>query len=173
MSVIAVVLTLVLALVGTELWGWLGNLSRAIIWLAASLLDPRRRAIRRREWLGELYEFRERRLAGVVWALCLLPVAAWERTTETRQMRLGRRHHMRVAGRKDASKWATSGALLAGTGAIVVVVVNLLTARAPAGWPNAAFGYIASLSAVGAIFGFLSCRFVAVIWRSRLPPSER
>lgn len=111
MSIVAAILTVVLGLIGIELWGWLDNLSRAIIWLAAWFLAPSRRAIRRREWVAELYEFRERRLAGVLWALRLLPVAAWERTTETRDAGTTVRPHRDPA--RDALRTRRSSPVIA------------------------------------------------------------
>jgi hypothetical protein len=71
-----------LGLLGREGWASLPGLSRAVLRLVTLALPSSRRALRRKEWLAELAtEYDERRLAGLVWAFCLVGPSVWERMT--------------------------------------------------------------------------------------------
>jgi hypothetical protein len=76
---IAPLLTVLLSLLGRELWGWLPTIARAVIWLITLPLPRKRRARRREEWAAHLHdEFDERRLAGLFWVLQLSRVCVLE-----------------------------------------------------------------------------------------------
>lgn len=75
---------LALGLLNREAWGCLPILSRALIRVGTACLRPERRDIRREEFQGELEaKYDDRRLAGLGWTICLLPLCIWERATAT------------------------------------------------------------------------------------------
>ena len=91
MSLLSTLGGLLAGLVGREAWEWLPTVTRAVIWVATLPLSAERREIRRSEWTAELKDFEQRRLSGLVWALCLLPVCLWEAAGEPGVVRrLGR-----------------------------------------------------------------------------------
>lgn len=76
------IVAVAVGVLGRDLWGWLPRLSRAMIWLGTLPLPGDRRRLRREEWCAELdCAYDDRRLSGLIWALGLVPVAAWERLT--------------------------------------------------------------------------------------------
>jgi hypothetical protein len=79
MTVFGILVTLILGLLGRELWGWIPRLSRGVIWLITLPLARERRRRRREEWAAELaVVYDERRLTGLLWTLKLSGVCARE-----------------------------------------------------------------------------------------------
>jgi hypothetical protein len=79
---LAILVAVIAGMICLEIWGWLPFLSRGVIWLGTAPLPRSRRHERRKEWYEELKaEYDGTRLAGLAWALGLLPICAWERAT--------------------------------------------------------------------------------------------
>lgn len=79
------------SLAAAEIWGSLPLISRAVIWLQTLCLPGERRETRRKEWNAELHEeYKDRRIAGLIWTLSLIRICAWEGATTPIGLRFAR-----------------------------------------------------------------------------------
>jgi hypothetical protein len=114
--------------VGVDVWGFLPVLGRAIIWAGTLCLPRARREIRRREWGAELESYDDRRVSGLVWAICLLGVCAWERATTPIQLRPRTRAEIGAALRTDGAILLVGWGLRLSTVLVEAVVPVVLLA---------------------------------------------